>query len=228
MKSGMLHLKKAIADTKIPNLYGSDSEGEENGQGEGEGQQNLNENGEGHDEGDDGDEGGEGKESGKSSQERRDERARERANRLESENANLLKRLKEFEDANKSEIQKAQDDLAAEQKVNQELSDRLQQSRIENAFLADNTFDWHESRVALRLLDLSDVDIKDNGEVVGLAEAIKDLAESHPYLLKAKNKDDADKGKKNGPSGGSTNNSGGGGKEPTREQMAAKYPALRR
>lgn len=87
---------------------------------------------------------------------------------------------------------------------------------------------WEDPDVALRLADLSDVDISDDGKVdkKALRAALRALAKEKPYLVK--------KVKTTDTSG--TNDSGtqmngrrkGQGTSPTREQLAAKFPALHR
>jgi len=65
--------------------------------------------------------------------------------------------------------------------------------RIDNAFLTSDV-EWVDAEAALRLVDLSEVEIKDDGTVKGLKEALAALAEKKPYLVKQK--EDEGKGKK--------------------------------
>lgn len=97
--------------------------------------------------------------------------------------------------------------------------------RIQNAFLASNSHDWADPEDALRLADLSDVEIdSEDGSVHGLKPALDRLAKKKPHLLKAKKQnDDAD----GAPSGSATNGRRKGGKtKVTRETLAASYPIL--
>lgn len=69
--------------------------------------------------------------------------------------------------------------------------------RLHNAFLASNTVDWVDPEDALHLVDLSDVDVDDDGIVdrKALARALRDLAKRKPHLVKkskASGKDDDD------------------------------------
>lgn len=71
-------------------------------------------------------------------------------------------------------------------------SEQIKKLRIDNAFLTSDV-KWVDAEAALRLVDLSDVEIKDDGTVKGLKEALAALAEKKPYLVQ---KDDEEKGKK--------------------------------
>ncbi len=67
-------------------------------------------------------------------------------------------------------------------------SAEIQSLRLENAFLLDNTHNWHDPRLALSLIDTEEIEIEDDGEVVGLKEALSALAKKHPYLVKTDEK----------------------------------------
>lgn len=67
--------------------------------------------------------------------------------------------------------------------------------RLDNAFLASSDITWHNPEDALRLADMSKVKITEDGKVEGLADALKELAEKRPYLVKkdeAEGKDGSD------------------------------------
>lgn len=100
----------------------------------------------------------------------------------------------------------------------------IQQLRIQNAFLAANEYSWHDAADALRLADLSDVEIEEDGTVVGLKEALRALAKSKPHLIKKAD----DKDEKRGPSGSANNGKRKGAKDkPDRTALSANYPILR-
>jgi hypothetical protein len=93
---------------------------------------------------------------------------------------------------------------------------------LENAFLSDNTYDWHNPKRAMQVLDRSSVEINDDGTVTGLKEALKALASSDPYLLKPKTEEETPK-----PGGTSPGNNGGtGGTKPDAKKLAARFPAM--
>lgn len=165
-------------------------------------------------------------------------KAREHRNRiaeLETEVANLKKskgsKAKDDEDdsdAGESETEaKLQAELDKSTRANEDLLIRLE-------FMGNTKFSWKNPKAALRLLDLSDVEITDDGEVEGLDEAIEALAKSDPYLL-AKGKDDEDEDdededekprrkRSTGTPPGSKRTKG----NPNRDKLVSKYPALRR
>lgn len=145
--------------------------------------------------------------------------------RAEQEQATLAQRLKAIEDKDKTELERATSAVQEKDAKIKELEDALKQERLNNAFLSSNDFAWHDPEDALRLADMSAVEIADDGKVKGLKEALKALAERKPHLVKPK-----ESGGDPPPASGSAMN-GGKGKGPaglTREQLAAKYPALRR
>lgn len=162
-------------------------------------------------------------------------KAREHRNRiaeLETEVANLKKskssKAKDDEDdsdAGSSESEaRLQGELEQATRTNEDLLIRLE-------FMGNNKFSWKNPKTALRLLDLSDVEITEDGKVEGLDEAIEDLAKSEPYLL-AKDKGDEDEDEEGklrrkrstGTPPGSKKTKG----NPNRDALISKYPALRR
>jgi hypothetical protein len=93
---------------------------------------------------------------------------------------------------------------------------------LENAFLADNTYEWHNPKRAMQVLDRSKLEIQDDGSVSGLKEALKALATSDPYLLKPKVEEE-----KPLPGGTSPGNNGGiGGSKPDAKKLATRFPAM--
>lgn len=72
-------------------------------------------------------------------------------------------------------------------------AEKVKKLRIDNAFLTSDV-EWVDAEAALRLVDLSDVEIKDDGTVKGLKEALEALATAKPYLVKPK--EEEAKGKK--------------------------------
>jgi hypothetical protein len=125
--------------------------------------------------------------------------------------AQVAAKLKEFEDKDKSELTKAQEQAAEALKNATAAQDELKSARIQNAFLSENTHTWHNPGAALKLLDLSDVTIGDDGKVTGLKAAIEKLAKDHPYLIKTDAGSSGDGKTPEGKSGASGGGSGAGG-----------------
>jgi hypothetical protein len=61
--------------------------------------------------------------------------------------------------------------------------------RLQNAFLLDNTYQWHDPADVMGLvLKDEDVEIDDDGEVTGVKDALKRIARKKPWLIKEADK----------------------------------------
>lgn len=146
--------------------------------------------------------------------------------RVEAQN-----RLREIDDKDKSELEKAQRDLKEYQLQVKELGEALTKSRIHNKFLASNKYSWHDPETALHLLDMAEVKVEDDGKVSGLENAIEALAKSKPFLLKVEEGNGKKNQKQNGgrPSGNQPPANGSNtDRASQRSELEKKYPALRR
>jgi chromosome segregation ATPase len=135
-----------------------------------------------------------------------------------------------------TELQQIRDkDLPALEKLNRDLSaisqerDRLKadvdKSRLENEFLKNNKFKWKNSAAALKLADLSNVEVHEDGSVTGLDRALDALAKTDPYLL---DKSEEDKGTETTGSTGVPGTNGRKGETGTDlKKLAVRMPALR-
>lgn len=159
-----------------------------------------------------------------------DENARKRnqIKQLKADNEATQKRLKEFEDKDKSDKDKFEESATESNKKVESLTGENAKLRVENAFLAANTVTWHDPEMALAHIDLEDV-VGDDGVVdrKALKKAVDDLAKAKPFLVKSTDEGD---GKNPPPASGSKVGSPGqgSGKEKDREALMKKYPALRR
>ena len=109
-----------------------------------------------------------------------------------------------------------------------------EQLRIQLAFVSNTKHQWKDPEAALKLADLSDVEIDDDGQVEGLDEALEELAKSKPYLLAESKSEDDDEDDEDGddkrkrrrkvgqPTGGRKKGN------PNRDSLVKKYPALNR
>lgn len=136
------------------------------------------------------------------------------------------KALKELVEKDLPAQQKLQKELAEANAERDKLREDLRKTRMENAFLNDNTFKWKNPKTALKLADLSKVEIDEDGTVRNLSAALEALAKSDPYLLEDKEEDDEDpkdKGK------GSTGAPGTGQKQEASsiKGLASRLPAMR-
>jgi hypothetical protein len=149
------------------------------------------------------------------------------------------KRLKALEDKDKPEDVKTKAELATALKELEDIRKVRQKDLIQLAFLRANEVEWHDPEDALTMADLSDVEIDDDGNVdrKALKAALRDLAKRKPHLVKQSKKDDEqdeeeeDESKDDQRSSGSKmagNRKGSKGKGPSRDDLAKKFPALRR
>lgn len=159
------------------------------------------------------------------------ERQRNRTAASDRNQATLQAELKKFQDAQLSEQDKAKRDLAEAQAAREKLEQEKRDLQTRIAFLSDTTYKWRNPEHALRLLDLSGVETKQDGSITGLKEAIKALAEGDGKYLLAP----SDGGVEGGqgappPPAGSTvpmtGGQGGNGKGITAD-AARRFPALR-
>lgn len=152
--------------------------------------------------------------------------ADQRSSRLEKELADLKKQGTDAKDVD-----------AKLREENEKLTPRVEQLtkdnnslRLQVAFLSANEINWVDPQVALKLVDLSDVDIDDETGKVdtrALKAALKDLARSKKYLVQPAAGKGEDAGDDSGASGGKMNGKRKGDKgTPDRAALAKRFPAL--
>lgn len=157
------------------------------------------------------------------------ERQRERTRAADQRAADLQRQLKEIQDKDLPELDKLKRDHEEAVRERDELRESLKAERLEKAFLKDNKYKWKNPATALKLADLSSVEVDDDGKVTGLTAALDALAKSDPYLLDADTSgDDKDKDTKQGASGAT----GSGRRQADQtgtdlKKMAVRIPALR-
>ena len=156
------------------------------------------------------------------------ERNKQREAERERELNELREKVRKAEQADLSELERTKSDLETKTKESNGLAEVNRRLAIENAFLLQNSVKWHDPAAALKLVDLSSVEVKD-GAVTNpdaLKEAIKKLADSSPWMVAA----EEDPGKKKPPakpSGQPPNGKQPDPNQPDFDALAAKYPALR-
>jgi hypothetical protein len=156
-----------------------------------------------------------------------DENARRRneAKRLAEELTKAQARLKEIDDADKSETERLNSKIIEQEKRIAELVGVNKELSIKNAFLADKKHAWRNPDSALKLLDLGEVDIDEDGKITGLDKAIKKLADSDSYLLEPP---DENTGLPKQPSGDRTRQTPADKSTKKREDLIKRFPALQR
>lgn len=144
-------------------------------------------------------------------------RAADRA-RVEAQN-----KLKEFERAKLDETERTKAELEDARAEIEQLKSANEQRAVENAFLTNNKYDFHNPATALRLLNREGLTVNEDGTVTGMDEAISALAKSDPYLIKAKEQKQQEKKGSTAPQGGKRSD-----QNSDRAKLEKKYPALRR
>lgn len=131
----------------------------------------------------------------------------------------------------KRELEELRPKVAQAEKERDDARAEVGKLQVKVAFFSINDTEWEDPETALQLADLSDVDVSDDGKVDkrALKAALRDLAKRKPYLVKKK----AAKGDNTNEGEASGSKMAGGrkgqkGTSPTREQLAASFPALRR
>jgi len=158
---------------------------------------------------------------------RENAKRRKRLREAETAKAAALAELKKHEDKDKSDLEKATADLEAANARIAELAESNKKSTIERAFLRHNKHKWHDPETALKLVDMSDVTVDDEGKVEGMKEAVDALAKEHAYLLKRDEDEGEDEGRPSGAAFGK-NKKDDKGKQADREALLKKYPTLTR
>lgn len=100
--------------------------------------------------------------------------------------SDLQSKVKEFEDKDKTELQKAEGERDSERDRANAAEEALRGERIANAFLASNTVTWHDPSDALAMLRsryMDGVEIDDKGQVTGIKKAIEKMAKEKKYLV---------------------------------------------
>jgi hypothetical protein len=140
-----------------------------------------------------------------------------RASTLEAE-------LRQLKDKDLPEIEKLKRDTEDYKRQAETAKAELSQARIQIAFLSDNTYEWHDPKMALKAIDTSKLDIADDGTVSGLKLILDGLAKESPWMVKPKADDS---GGQSGAPGTPPMNSGGTGTgAPDAKTMKRRFPAL--
>lgn len=144
------------------------------------------------------------------------------------------KRLQELDDAEKSELEKANRDLADAKARIAQMEKDITKGKMANAILQFPGYTWHDPEVVLQVIDMDLIDIdEESGKVKGVKQALDKLAKEKPYLLKGKTGSGSGDGGKDGGSNGAGQKVGSSGHSPgserpddknaRRKELAAKY-----
>lgn len=147
---------------------------------------------------------------------------RERMRAADQRAAKFEQELRQLRDKDLPEAEKLKRDFTESQEQVKTLTETNNALALKVAFLSDNTYSWHNAERALKLVDLSQVEINADGSVSGLKEALKALATSDPYLVKQEAKEET----KTPPGTAPGNNGGSAPQKPGTKGLAARIPAL--
>lgn len=147
------------------------------------------------------------------------ERVRKALKDANKEAADRRKKLEAFEAAEKekadkelTESQRLQKELEAARAEKAEMENRLKTTTIKNAVLAKaGELNFDHPADALALIDLSSVEISEDGKVIGFEKALEDLAKSGRLKMKGNGSPGIGT-----PRGGKTNNQQGQPQQPQR------------
>ena len=146
----------------------------------------------------------------------------ERTRAADQRAAKIEQELKQLRDKDLPEQEKLKRDYDDATKRVTDLEKTNQQLALQVAFLKDNSVKWHNPERALKLVDLSQVTVNEDGSVSGMRDALTALAKSDPYLVE---KETVQEAKPPSTSPG-TNGSSGTGK-PAKSALAARLPVMR-
>lgn len=171
--------------------------------------------------------------------ERQAARYRTQLREAQKQNADLAARLKAIEDKDKKPDEIVSRDLEEARSKADKLAERNRAQTLELAFFKANQVEWEDPSDALKLVDLDDVDVDEDGTVdpVQLRKALRALAKAKPHLVKKpkasgsdSDDDEEDEDEPRSPRSGSRMNGRrkGSGDVSTRDQLAKKFPVLGR
>jgi hypothetical protein len=176
--------------------------------------------------------------------ERQAARYRVKLRQQEAENREMAARLKALEDKDKKPDEVVSRDLTETREKLEQVTKQNRTMTLELAFFKANAVDWVDPSDALRLVDLEEVDVDEDGtvDVKALRRALRELAKSKPHLVKkaeltkgrAQGDDDDDEEDDDEPRSRQSANTmnrqrrGTKGKTPSRQELAKKFPVLNR
>lgn len=160
-------------------------------------------------------------------------RDRQRIADLEAETARLKGKgkSKAKKDEDDEDDESESEETATLKQENEALKERLARQTIRQEFTdllskPKQKIKFKDPKIAFKLLDLDDVEVDEDGDVDGLEDAIKELAEEAPYLLAGnddKDEDDEDEDKPKRRTGQRSGSRNGKSKKPDQAALIAKY-----
>lgn len=153
--------------------------------------------------------------------------AEKAARKAQAEAAKAMAKAKEYEDRDKSELDRANERAEAAEKALAEARANGQVLALRTAFLQNSAVSWADAEdaydIAMNKFDLGEVEVSESGSVdkKKVAEIVKRMAKEKPHLVST------DAAAPQGKTGGAFNNKGGTAPAGDQAALAKKYPALR-
>lgn len=92
--------------------------------------------------------------------------------------------LRQLKDKDLPELDKLKRELEEKTAAVEALTTKVREQAIDSAFFNANKHTWHDPRAARKLLDMSGVDVAEDGTVSGMEAAVAALAKANPWMLK--------------------------------------------
>lgn len=120
---------------------------------------------------------------------------KQRAREAERAQKDLETKLKEFEDRDKSELEKAQGRISELEQSGTATTRELQEARVEASILkAASKAGIANTEVAAKLLDTSKIEYDDSGKPKNVGKLLADLAKEHLFLTEGPRRTSLDGG----------------------------------
>jgi hypothetical protein len=148
---------------------------------------------------------------------------REKMRAADQRAAKFETELKQLREKDLPEAEKQAKQLSEAQATVDKLTETNKSLALKVAFLSDNSVTWHNPERALKLVDLSNVTIDEDGTVTGLKDALTALSKSDAYLVKTDTS--AEEIKPPGTAPGNNGSNGTGGTK--RGALESRLPVLR-
>lgn len=138
--------------------------------------------------------------------------------------SDLEKKVQQFEDANKSELEKAQTEKERAIQEAAKAASELKNLRLQNAFLSQAEVAWEDPNDAFLILQtqfMEGVEVTEEGQVLGIKDAVKKMAKAKPHLVKkAPGSTEATGSAQNGQRKGSNGT-------PNRDALVNRFPMMK-
>jgi hypothetical protein len=155
------------------------------------------------------------------------ERLKARMSAADKSAAEALKKVKEYEDKDKSETERLTGQVEELTKANADLVEQNKRLQFDNAFAMQSKHSWQDPEIVLGLVRGHEaITVEDDGTIKGLDKALEAIAKAKPFLLK-----DGDDTEDDASGGGPTGSATGSKKknDPAKmdeDALRKKYPAL--